>query len=142
MIMAIQIGQIFSSVISLVVCQILFPKARIGYESIVFVILGFVAFISNIVPLLAEMLYLLFAWPENYTKRVLEYWNLTISSLLILANVVMISSMAFFNGLFGDAFFVLVTIVQLLHITQYFNAMTKRAPAALRYIDPSWDDAS
>ena len=44
-------------------------------------------FCGNIIPFIAETLYLLFGWPDRYTMRVLEYWNLTFSSLLILVDL-------------------------------------------------------
>ena len=68
----------------------------------------------------------------------LEYWNLTFSSALILFNLFL--SWVFYHV--GGAIYNFISITSLLQLTFYFYAMTKRAPGAIRYIDPNWDNAS
>ena len=65
----------------------IFPDTDVDLGILNFLATTIVAFCGNIIPFIAEGLYLLFESPDEFTMRVLEYWNLTFSSLLILVDL-------------------------------------------------------
>ena len=81
---------------------------------------------------------MLFGWTDRYTKRVIEYWNLTFAFAFILLNIFVSALFTMFDSPLHD----LIAAVQILQTVFYLYEMTYRAPGALRYIDPEWDNAS
>ena len=70
----------------------------------------FGTFALNAVPFLTEAVYLMYEWPINYTKRLIEYWNLTISSLLIVVDLVVTLYFDEVRPYFEPFYFLLVAV--------------------------------
>ena len=81
-----------TGLVSLLLSFIAFP-VEFGYndvDAIAVVIPVLLALYAYTIPFIAELLYLLFSWPDRYTMRVIQYWNLTISSFLVFIDLFVI----------------------------------------------------
>ena len=135
--------QIVSPIFSFVITSLIVPaNSSVGYELLLWLLPNLASFYIYGPMFVLQLIYWLLDFPAWLTRFLIEHVVSNLVFLITLANIGLGSLVASENDQEINLVHFSMTVFNVLQMGTWWYATMAQSPDAIRFIDPSWNDAS